>query len=234
MSELVRFSGYQAIEEKPRLILPRGGYIAVILSVHLEDSAFARKRMIFKVEISEGPYKNFYQRDYESRQGGIYEARYHGTYSILYPLGDATPEDQIFVDRFNLTMGAIESSNPNFQWNWQLSSLKGLSVGLSVREVEYNGVTSTEIGKFIPISMIQSGRFRPMAKRIGQPAPSSDTPAQSGIPKIPGMQTPPAIPKSPITYGASAFPNSQTAQPQETKPKPSETYIEVDDDTCPF
>lgn len=232
MSELVRFSGYQAIEEKPRLILPRGGYIAKILGVRLEESAFARKRLIFKVEIVEGPYKNFYHRDYESRQGGIYEARYHGVYSILYPLGDETLEDQPFVDRFNLTMGAIESSNPAFQWDWKLASLKGLYVGLSVREVEYNGVTSTEIGKFIPISMIQSGRFRPMAKRIGQPASAPDAPAQSGMPKIPGMQTPPTNQKPPITFGASTIPDAQTAKPQE--PKVSETYIEVDDDTCPF
>ena len=70
------------------------------------------------------------------------------------------------MDRFNLTLGAIEGSNPGYTWNWKIESLKGLKVGISVRETEYRGSVYTEIGKFIPLSIIRSNHFRPMARRV--------------------------------------------------------------------
>lgn len=167
MSEIKRFNGYKPVAEVPRSLLPIGGYIAKILKAKVDRDGAGRQRLSFCVDIIEGPYKDFFMQDYKSRQGGAYEAKYRGVYRITVPQDGITNEDYD-IDRFNRTMGALEKSNPGYQWNWDETGLKGLVVGLSVRESVFNDSLFTEIGKFIPVSIIREGHFRPMRRRISQ------------------------------------------------------------------
>ncbi len=214
MSELKRFDGYQPIKEAPSMQLPKGGYIAQILDVHMESTAIANQRMVFQVEIIEGPFKDFFHREYDARQGSLYSGKYRGVYGILYPLNNSESELRS-IDRFNKTMGAIEGSNPGYAWDWNLQSLKGRTVGLSVREFEYQGGIFTEIGKFIPVDIIRSGQFRPMQRRLAQERTPDNLPAMAGTPAA----------------KATAFP-TQSLPVASTMPPVS--YVSVEDDEIPF
>ena len=142
------------------------------------------------------------------------------------------------LDRFNLTMGAIMASNPGFNWNWNTDSLKGMTVGISVRESEYNGCIFTEIGKFIPVSVIRNGTFRPMKRRSSQiiqgypPAtsvtrPISDTIQQPISPVIPSS----AIPSVPEIVQQPVPVVSPTVYPPEASLLPAHY---TDDQDTPF
>lgn len=211
MSELRRFNGYKPMPETFREQLPVGGYVARIQAVKVEDLPNGVQRLTFRTEIVEGPYNNFYHRDFDSQRGGTYEAKYRGDYSILCP--DENGSDPKLVDWFNHTMGAIEDSNPGYTWDWRMNSLHGKLVGLSVREAEYQKIVFTEIGKFIPISIIREGRFRPMRRRI-----SDETNASTVTPVA--SVTAPSF--TPVDHAESA------------SPAPAMPFSYTSDDDIPF
>ena len=139
MSNVNPFNGFRPMQEQFRAQLPVGGYIAVIQDARAENRADGNQMLVFTVEITEGPYAGFFLKDYRAQEGSQYPARYRGVYRIFCPTNNLQQEDLWMLDRFNLTMGAIMASNPGFNWNWNTDSLKGMTVGISVRENEYNG-----------------------------------------------------------------------------------------------
>ena len=168
MNEINPFEGYKPVQEQLREQLPVGGYVCQIINAQAEARQDGGQVLAVMVEIAEGPYINFFHRDYEAQKNRMYSPRYRGICRILCPGKQLRPEDAWIVDRFNLSIGAIMGSNPGYVWNWDTSSLRGLTVGISVRENEYRGSVYTEIGKLIPVSMIHDGTFRPMRRRISQ------------------------------------------------------------------
>lgn len=209
MSEIIRFDGYRACQEKPRRILPVGGYVAQIQGVKLTADNAGNPRIAFRVEIIEGAYENFYHQDYEAAKGGIYEAKYRGVYNIPVPDNSRSEWNLRNVDRFNMTMGAIEGSNPGYTWDWNIESLKGLKVGISVRESMYRGSLYTEIGKFIPLSIIRNHHFRPMGRKVYQEDGYS---APAPVPSGSGGYNNASIPGTNQNM-ASRQSNTQTAMP---------------------
>lgn len=168
MNEIRPFNGYKPVQEQLREQLPVGGYVCQIINAQVETRQDGSQQLAVMVEIAEGPYINFFHRDYQSQQNRMYSPRYRGICRILCPGEQMRQEDSWIVDRFNTSIGAIMYSNPGYVWNWDAASLKGLTVGISVRENEYRGSVYTEIGKLIPISMIRDGSFRPMRRRVSQ------------------------------------------------------------------
>ena len=233
MSELKRFAGYHAVKEEPLIQLPRGGYIAKILNVKLDRSRYDRERITFMVEIVEGPYQGFYHRDYEARKGGTYEAKYRGIYNIARPMEDGSEQSLRDIDRFNRTMGAVESSNPGYRWDWHLNSLKDKIVGLSVREYEYQGGVYTEIGKFIPIDTIRNGLFRPMNKRIAQ-ADNASLPQLGSQPYLPPLASMPQTAASASVPPRTPYLPQVPPQPPASGTPVANGYVQVDDDEIPF
>lgn len=191
MNKLQQFAGYRPVQSSHRAQLPIGGYVAMIIDAHMEPLRSGQgQRMVFRLEIAEGEYEGFYTLDYEAQQGGKYEARFRGTYSILYPTGDGSERDGYAVSRFNRVMGAIESSNPDYHWDWQLNSLKGRTMGIIVRESEYNDNVYTEIGMLIDADAVRTGRYRLMPRRVPRnesfaspvsTIPTIDKPADPGF-----------------------------------------------------
>ena len=238
MSNVNPFNGFRPMQEQFRAQLPVGGYIAVIQDALAENRADGNQMLVFTVEITEGPYAGFFLKDYHAQEGGQYPARYRGVYRIFCPTNNLQPDDLWMLDRFNLTMGAIMASNPGFNWNWNTDSLKGMTVGISVRESEYNGCIFTEIGKFIPVSVIRNGTFRPMKRRASQiiqgypPAtsvtrPISDTIQQPISPVIPSS----AIPSVPEIVQQPVPVVSPTVYPPEASLLPAHY---TDDQDTPF
>ena len=238
MSNVNPFNGFRPMQEQFRAQLPVGGYVAAIQDALAENRADGNQMLVFTVEITEGPYAGFFQKDYHAQEGGQYPARYRGVYRIFCPTNNLQPDDLWMLDRFNLTMGAIMASNPGFNWNWNTDSLKGMTVGISVRESEYNGCIFTEIGKFIPVSVIRNGTFRPMKRRASQiiqgypPAtsvtrPISDTIQQPISPVIPSS----AIPSVPEIVQQPVPVVSPTVYPPEASLLPAHY---TDDQDTPF
>ena len=190
-NEIRHFNGYNPSLEKPRDVLPVGGYICKIIKAKAQDLPDGNQELDLMLEIVEGAYTGFFHRDYDS-QNRSYTPRYRGIYKVVCPTNNLRPEDAWRLDKFNFTLGAITASNPGYEWNWDASSLAGLSVGISVRENEYRGIIRTEIGKLIPVSTILNGNFRPMKRRIsretgyvqGYPAPTMAAPAPVSAPPV--------------------------------------------------
>jgi len=192
------FNGFRPMQEQFRTQLPVGGYIAVIQDAHAENRADGNQMLVFTVEISEGPYAGFFLKDFRAQEGGQFPARYRGVYRIFCPTNNLQSDDLWMLDRFNLTMGAIMASNPSFNWNWNTDSLKGMVVGISVRENEYNGCIFTESGKFIPVSVIRNGTFRPMKRRTSNShIVQGYPPVSNTVPQIPNMVPQPIAPVVP-------------------------------------
>lgn len=162
------FNGFRPMQEQFRTQLPVGGYVAVIQDARAENRADGNQMLAFTVEVAEGPYAGYFLKDFQAQQGGQFQPHYRGVYRIFCPTNNLQQEDLWMLDRFNLTIGAIMASNPDFSWNWNTDSLKGRTVGISVRESEYNGCVFTEIGKFVPVSAIRNGTFRPMKRRTSR------------------------------------------------------------------
>ncbi len=173
-NEIKHFNGFNPTLEKPREMLPVGGYICKIVKAKAENRADGNQELVIMVEIAEGPFANFYRKDFEFQKNfSNYPARYRGIYRIICPTDHLRPEDGWRLDKFNLSLGAVMASNPGYTWNWDAGSLAGLTVGISVRENEYRGSVFTEIGKLIPVSTIQEGKFRPMRRRISRDTESN-------------------------------------------------------------
>ena len=224
MNEIKPFNGYKPVQEQLREQLPVGGYVCQIINAQAETRQDGSQQLAVMVEIAEGAFINFFHRDYESQQNRMYSPKYRGICRILCPGNQLRPEDSWIVDRFNLSIGAIMSSNPGYVWNWDPSTLKGLTVGISVRENEYRGSVYTEIGKLIPVSMIHDGTFRPMRRRVSQESgivQGYPPPAYSAHPTAAASAQPVMIPRA----GGYSLPQGQGMQAvqsvmvQETAPQ---------------
>jgi len=168
MNEIRPYEGYKPVQEQQREQLPVGAYPCQIINTQVETRQDGNQMLAIMVEIMEGNFAGFFRKDYANQQGRLFSPKYRGIYRILCPGSNLRPEDSWIVDRFNLMIGAIMASNPGFTWNWDASSLKGLKIGISVRENEFRGNVYTEIGKLIPISTTWDGTFRPMHRRISR------------------------------------------------------------------
>ena len=121
------FDGFNPTLEKPRDMLPVGGYICKIIKAKAENRVDGFQELDIMVEITEGPYAGFFRKDYDA-QNRAFTPRYRGIYRIICPTDNMQPEDAWRLDKFNTTLGAIADSNPGYVWNWDASSLIGLTI----------------------------------------------------------------------------------------------------------
>lgn len=133
-----------------RMTLPAGLYDAHIIAARVDDPE-DKPCLLIQVEIDSGDYKDFYHKLYEAQQGGQYPAKYKGVFRVLLPDGRDEEHDAWRQKALEWAVWAIEQSNRGYHWDWDESRLKGLKIGLNVREREYYynkrfGV-HTEIGR---------------------------------------------------------------------------------------
>lgn len=155
-----------------RMTLPPGIYEGHIIKTDLNDQNGTQTLLLY-VEIDKGDYAGYYRRQYESQQGGQYSVRYKGIYRVQLPDGKNAEHDNWRQHQLEGVVWALEDGNPGYKWNWDESKLKGLKVGLNVRERDYyvNGRfgTTTEIGRLESVIKIndpdESKRPKPMKRR---------------------------------------------------------------------
>lgn len=163
--------------------LAPGAYVCQILGAKVEETQYGQ-RLIFQVDVIEGPAAGYYQKRFQAGATGSYENKYKGVFRLNVPTEDGSEKDGWNVNRFNSAMGAIEMSNPGFRFSFDLpeNQFKGKLVGINVREREWemNGNTgvTTEIGEFVPVDDVRAGKVRPMKRKELQNKPAqADTPA---------------------------------------------------------
>lgn len=152
-----------------RMTLPPGIYEGHIIAAKVDD----KNTLLIQLEIDKGEYAGFFRRLFESDQGGQYAARYRGVYRIQLPDGQDAQHDNWRQHQLEGAVWAIEDGNPGYKWDWDETRLKGLKIGLNVRERDYyyQGKTGTtmEIGRLESVAQInnpdESKRPKPMKKR---------------------------------------------------------------------
>ena len=144
--------------------LPAGGYEAQIINAKVASYTGQNgvyERLEIAVDIISGDYKNYFQEDYDNNPRE--DRKWKGMARFYVPTDDGSDSDEYTKSVLRSVTDALEASNKGYTWNWDEKSLKGLKVGILVRDKEYeiedkHGF-APEIFRFIGIDRIQSGRF---------------------------------------------------------------------------
>ena len=183
------FNGFESKAQSNKTAqLPVGAYVAKIKAVKIEGQE-PDQRLVLRVDVCEGPHTDYFLNRYNQdlqrheQRKSKFEPKYKGDYRIRIPNDDN--KKAMYPDsdrkRFGDMIFRIEESNPGYHWDWNENGLKGLLVGINVREAEYNGSTFTEIGGLEIVSEVRAGTVRPMPPR-GKRGDADDT--QFIAPKI--------------------------------------------------
>lgn len=173
-------NGYDAAEVLPenggRKRLPKGGYVAKILTVEAHESKNGNPYLIFNLDIAEGEYMGFFADEYKEQTG---EKRWHFTHRLMIPTDNAKPFTLHLFKTFNTY---LEESNPgwHFDFSGDESQYRGKLIGVLVNEREYekrNGKTGmlTNIAKVVKANTVRSGAYTlPDDQLLRKPTASSD------------------------------------------------------------
>ena len=172
--------------------LPAGGYVVQIMKARLgkyENSGNEYLELMF--DISEGQYTGFYRKQYEESQ--FEPKKYKGTIKINLPKEDGSEQDGWTLRTLKTQMTAIEDSNEGYTWEWDESTLAGLTAGLLFRnkEYEYNDKKGfwTEPFRFIAAEKVRSGDFTTPKDKLLDNSSQSFGSGQTGF--VPLEEEPP-------------------------------------------
>lgn len=111
--------------------LPPGAYKCQVVQVNITKAQSGKEMMVICFDIAEGPFKDYYMKQFKSRQKTDKDVKYPGVFRQL-TRGDSLPF-------FKGVITSIEKSNPGYRWNWEEKSLvKKYFGGIFGRE-EYMG-----------------------------------------------------------------------------------------------
>lgn len=157
-----QYKGFKAEKTSgPREILPAGGYVAKIVSAKVESYTWG-DRLAVAYDVAEGEYAGFFKRDYDNNPNE--DKKWRGVFRLTIPTDSEDQQNKWSRRRFNNFTACLEESNPNYHWDWNEEKLRGLMVGILVRDREWemNGNTgwTTEACDAACIEAIRAGKFR--------------------------------------------------------------------------
>lgn len=124
----------KAQEYVPGKKLPAGAYVCKILNVEEQTNDYGKK-LILAFDIVEGEFKDFYKENYNNQQSE--DKKWKGNYRLSVPDEDAA-EDDWSLRLFKTAINRFEESNKGFHWDWDEQKLKGLKIGILIRDKEYD------------------------------------------------------------------------------------------------
>lgn len=139
--------------------LPVGDYVARIKATKI-DGDEPDQQLVFRLDVEEGEYKNyFFNRFTNDSKNSRFEPKYKGIYRLRIPNPDNTKAQYPDNDlrRFKDAIYRIEQSNPGYHWEWDENSLKGLLIGIHMKEDSYNGYNFTKIGWLVTVDEARNG-----------------------------------------------------------------------------
>lgn len=168
-----------------RVKLPAGGYEAKIINakvVSYDGSNGSYERLEIAVDITAGEYKDYYKQDFDSNTRD--DKKWRGVARFYVPTDDGSEKDEYTKSVLKSVTDALEDSNKGYHWDWDETSLKGLKVGILVRDKEYevdgkHGF-SPEIFRFTDINRIKEGKFTVPKQKLLKESSGTSAAASSG------------------------------------------------------
>lgn len=168
-----------------RVKLPAGGYEAKIINakvVNYDGSNGSYERLEIAVDITAGEYKDYYKQDFDSNTRD--DKKWRGVARFYVPTDDGSEKDEYTKSVLKSVTDALEDSNKDYHWDWDETKLKGLKVGILVRDKEYeidgkHGF-SPEIFRFTDINRIKEGKFTVPKQKLLKGSSGTTAAASSG------------------------------------------------------
>ena len=168
-----------------RVKLPAGGYEAKIINakvVSYDGSNGSYERLEIAVDITAGEYKDYYKQDFDSNTRD--DKKWRGVARFYVPTDDGSEKDEYTKSVLKSVTDALEDSNKDYHWDWDETRLKGLKVGILVRDKEYeidgkHGF-SPEIFRFTDINRIKEGKFTVPKQKLLKGSSGTSAAASSG------------------------------------------------------
>lgn len=166
----------------PRAKLPAGGYVGKVIGakvVEYNGRNGVFERLEIALDITEGEYAGYYKNDFDNNTNE--DRKWRGVCRLYVPTDDGSDKDEITKRIFKGMVVAFEESNSSFHWDWDESKLKGLTVGMLVRDKEYDiegrRGFAPEIFKLVDVDYIRKGKFEIPATKLlnGSTAPAGST-----------------------------------------------------------
>lgn len=151
-------------------MLPRGGYVCVIKGAKLEERPDRSQVVILAVDIAEGEYAGYYQKDLDAQTGK--DKMWHCRYWLNVPKNDGSERDEWDKRKFKTLTTALERSNDGYKFDWDEQKFIGKKVGglFNYREFETSSGTVGEapnLAQFRSVDAIRSGDYKiPKDKEI--------------------------------------------------------------------
>lgn len=179
------FNGYDNVQAfTERVKLPAGGYVAKCIGAKVvtypgKDGNPDFEKLEIAVDIVEGEYANYYKDKYDSDTSE--NKKWKGVCKLYIPTDDGSEMDEYTKRRFKGMTQAFEDSNSGFHWDWNEAKLKGLKVGILVRDKEwaFEGRTgfTPEVISFTSVQNIHDGKFKvPNPKYLNGTVPAASEP----------------------------------------------------------
>ena len=165
MKAINGFEKVQAFTE--RVKLPAGGYVAKCIGAKVvtypgKNGNPDFEKLEVAVDIIEGEYANYYKSEYDGNTSE--DRKWKGVCRLYVPSDDGSDKDELSKRRLKGMTQAFEDSNSGYHWDWNEGKLKGLKVGILVRDKEwsFNGKTgfAPEIVSFTSVEAIHEGKFK--------------------------------------------------------------------------
>jgi hypothetical protein len=140
--------------------LPKGAYVCRILKAEQKDYTWG-SRLEISFDVIEGEYKDHFKTAYlaDTREN----KKWKGVYRLTIP--DETKQSYDSQARtFSNAIATIEESNNGYHWDWNEATLKDKTVGVLIRDFEYDieGRTgwATEAFALITPEEVRAGKFK--------------------------------------------------------------------------
>lgn len=206
MKKPIGYDQAEAMEVGTFRAIPPGWYPAVILQAAEGETPNGSPYVEFSVDIIDGEYVRYYEKDYKSQKPMDGVKKWRGTVRFF------TTEKA--VGMFKGAIKAVEESNAGYTWDWNEATLKGKKVGLGIHREEYEAndgsiKTNTRPYAFCPIQKVIAGE---MPEPKDKPLDTSRRSGGQGY-ASPNL-TPPGY-QSPIGHTPNAAPNANNWEPIE-------------------
>ena len=158
-----KFDSYEKIIAfGPKILLPRGAYVATIKHVLIKENSRG-DYLNLSYDIAEGPYKGYFMNNYESQDSE--DKKWKGLIFINIPTDDGSKRDYYNKKNFKTFTTALEQSNPGYVFDWDEQKFKGKLIGGLFNEREYeksNGDigTATNWAAVTTADKIRSGDYK--------------------------------------------------------------------------
>ena len=160
-------------------MLPRGGYVCVIMGAKIEERENGSQVVVLAVDIAEGDYDAYFQQNFNRQTGDnkVWPCRYW----LNVPKDDGSERDEWDKRKFKTFTTSLEKSNEGYKFDWDEKKFTGKLIGglFNYREFETSSGTvgaSPNLAQVRSADAIRKGDYKvPKDKKLAgfTPAPAS-------------------------------------------------------------